>query len=106
MGRGETAVSEVAERRKTRRRSPRGNWLVVEMQDGKIRYCTWVRTWVGAQSSKRHKEKWLNQYAELRGVPQSRVGRVFILDIERMIAFSVTEGADEINDLYKLWEKS
>lgn len=33
------------------------------------------------------------------------IGRVFILDIERMLDFAVTEGADQINDLYKLWEK-
>jgi hypothetical protein len=31
--------------------------------------------------------------------------RVIVVDIERMVDFAVTEAADEINDLYKLFEK-
>lgn len=97
---------------KTKRRSPRGNWLVVKMRDGEISWCTWVRSWAGVQASKRHKEKLLEAYQQLENATaqhQKRraknIGRVFVLDIERMLDFAVTEGANEINDLHKLWEK-
>ena len=97
-----------------RKRSPQGNWLVVEMRDGKIHWCTWVRTWAGVQASRRNKEKYLDQIQNLENLRAGRshhakevrtVGRVFVLDIERMMDFAITEGANEINDLYKLWEK-
>lgn len=100
--------------KKATRRSPRGNWLVVEMHQGKIFWCTWVQTWAGVQASKRHKERYLAAYQDLENMRAVRshnakeartVGRVFVLDIERMLAFSITEGADEINDLHRLWEK-
>jgi hypothetical protein len=98
--------------KKRTRRSARGNWLVVEIVDGQIYWCTWVRTWAGAQASKRHKEKSVAHRQEFENrvaVHQKRnaktIGRVFILDIERMLDFAVTEGANQINDLYKLWEK-
>ena len=87
-------IGMIGTKKKTRRRSPRGNWLVVEFQDGKIQHCTWVHTWAGAQASKRHKEAWLKKWAKLKRLPIERVGRVMIL------------GANEINDLYKLWEMS
>lgn len=107
-------MSETAVKRKTRQ-SPRGNWLVVEMHQGKIVWCTWARTWAGVQASKRNKEKYLHEYQKLEELRAARshnakeakiVGRVFVLDIERMLDFAVTEGADQINDLYKLWERS
>lgn len=98
---------------KVRRKSPRGNWLVVKMRNGEISWCTWVRTWAGVQASKRNKEGYLAEAQKLENmVALSRkrsprtVGRVFILDIERMLDYAVTEGANEINDLHKLWEKS
>lgn len=97
---------------KTKRRSPRGNWLVVKMRDGKISWCTWVRTWAGVQASKRTKEEYLAASQAVENVRAQRqkrtpvnIGRVFVLDIERMLDFAVTEGANEINDLHKLWEK-
>ena len=99
--------------KKKRKRSPRGNWLVVKMAGGQIRWCTWVRTWAGVQASKRNKERYLEkaqQLENLRAVYEKRaarnIGRVFVLDIERMLDFSITEGANEINDLHKLWERS
>lgn len=85
------------------------------MRDGEIWFCTWVQTWAGVQASKRSKEKYLAEHQEFENQMAARgyykrelrtVGRVFVLDIERMLAFSITEGADEINDLYRLWEKS
>lgn len=81
---------------KKRRRSERGNWLVVTYVNGVIWWCKWVQTWAGVQMSKRN--------AERDGDPRWKV-RVFILDIERMMDFAVTEGANEINDLYRLFEK-
>jgi hypothetical protein len=98
---------------KVRHKSPRGNWLVVKMRKGKIEYCTWVRTWAGVQASKRNKEKSLEQWQELENriarnygkKEPNTMGRVFILDIERMLDYAVTEGANEINDLHKLWER-
>ena len=35
-----------------------------------------------------------------------RDGCVIVMDIERMADFAITEAADEIHDLYKLFEKS
>lgn len=97
-------MSQVATKKK-RKKSPRGNWLVVSYRNGKIWHCQWVQTWTGAQMSKRNAEKYIMGEAQLYRVEPSKVGRVLILDIERMMAFSITEAADEINDLYKLWEK-
>jgi hypothetical protein len=91
-----TAVIE-----KVKRRSPRGNWLVVTYRGGKISFCTWVQTWAGVQMSKRAAEKYL-----LGPSPSSKVGRVIVMDIERMADFAVTEAANEIHDLYRLFEKS
>jgi len=111
---GDAEVILPTQVRVKRKRSPRGNWLVVEMHQGQIFWCTWVQTWAGVQASKRNKEKYLELYQELenRRAAKSQhnqeartVGRVFVLDIERMLDFAVTEGADQINDLYKLWEK-
>lgn len=87
--------------KKEKRRSARGNWLVVTWLNGKIDYCRWVETWAGVQMSKRNAERSLECYA-LRGMK----GRVIVMDIERMADFAVTEGANEIHDLYRLFEKS
>lgn len=84
---------------KVRRRSQRGNWLVVSYRRGEIDWCTWVGTWAGVQASKRNAEKY---NFDGRG---NRIGRTIVMDIERMAAFAVTEGANEIHDLYKLFEK-
>ena len=85
---------------KERRRSARGNWLVVSYQGGKIRWCTWVQTWAGVQMSKRNAERYI------RFLRNGTVdGRVIVMDIERMADFAVTEAANEIHDLYKLFEK-
>lgn len=56
--------------------------------------------------SRRNAERWIEKFAKLWGIPKEKYGRVFVLDVERMMHFSITEAADEINDLYKLWEKS
>ncbi len=83
---------------KTRRKpSEQGNWLVVKMVNGRIQWCTWVRTWAGVQASKRSKQRGLNEL-DKRGCK----GRVFVLDIERMLDFAITEGANEISDLHRL----
>jgi hypothetical protein len=50
--------------------------------------------------SRRESDKTVEAY-KARG----RSGRVMVLDIERMVDFAVTEGANEITDLYKLFEK-
>lgn len=89
---------------KKRRSSPRGNWIVIRYRKGVIEYITWVRTWAGAQMSKRKKERYIRKNED--GTVNTKDGRVLILDVERMVDFAATEGADEINDLYKLWEKS
>lgn len=91
---------------KTRTPGPRGNWLVVSMRNGKIWHCSWTHTWSGANASRRNSEKYIDAEARLRGLPRERLGKVFILDIERMLDFAATEGADEINDLHRLWEIS
>ena len=81
-----------------RRRSERGNWLVVTYINGKIFWCKWVQTWAGVQMSKRNAEKeWLHMTHLSR--------RVMVLDIERMVDFAVTEGANEIHDLFELFKK-
>ena len=85
---------------KTKRRSERGNWLIVTYIAGRIFWCTWVQTWAGAQMSKRNAERTVDLY-KARG----RSGRVMVLDIERMVDYAVTEGANEISDLYKMLEK-
>ena len=82
---------------KKRRRSERGNWLVVTYIDGRIFWCKWVETWAGVQMSKRN--------AEQTVAFRKRKGRVIVMDIERMADFAVTEGANEIHDLYRLFEK-
>lgn len=64
--------------------------------------------------SKRNSEQYLSSEANLIAKRKNisvddakkQVGCVIVLDIERMAAFAATEGADEINDLYRLWEKS
>ena len=84
----------VTETRRKRRRSERGNWLVVTYVNGKIWWCKWIQTWAGVQASKRHADKdWPPQYRRT----------VVVLDIERMMDFAVTEGANEISDLYELY---
>lgn len=96
-----------------RARSPQGNWLVVKMREGKIQYCTWVRTWAGVQASRRNKEHSIKASQAIENLRATRdkrqprtIGRVFVLDIERMLDFAITEGGNEINDLHKLWERS
>lgn len=85
---------------KLKRRSPRGNWIVVRYRNHRIEWCTWVRTWAGAQMSKRNKERYIQTRSD-----GTKDGCVMIMDIARMADFAVTEAADEINDLYKLFEK-
>jgi hypothetical protein len=85
--------------RHTRKRSPRGNWLVVTYHNGEIFWVNWVQTWAGVQASKRHAENGIREYtATLKDFK----GRVLIVDIERMIDFAATEGANEIADLERL----
>lgn len=86
---------------KVRRCSPRGNWLVVTYLDNQIWWCTWVHTWAGVQASKRNAEKYVS--IDRNG---NRQGCVIVMDIERMADFAVTESANEIHDLYRLFEKS
>ena len=88
--------------KKKRRRSERGNWLVVTYVNGKIWWCRWVQTWAGVQASKRNSEA--NWAGRDWMKPPPRV-RVLVLDIERMVDFAVTEGANEIRDLFELWDK-
>jgi len=83
-----------------RKKSERGNWLVVSYREGQIWWCTWVGTWAGVQSSKRNAERYIP--VDKNGTKQ---GRVIVMDIERMADFAVTEAANEIHDLYKLFEK-
>jgi len=80
-------------KRHTRKRSERGNWLVVTYVQGKIWWATWIQTWAGVQASKRNSEK------EHPGC------RVMVLDIERMADFAVTEGANEIADLERMFNQ-
>jgi hypothetical protein len=83
-----------------RKKSERGNWLVVTYHKGKITFCTWVQTWAGVQMSKRNAER-NKEWYEAHGVPV----RVMVLDIERMVDYAVTEGYNEIVDLERLLEK-
>jgi hypothetical protein len=85
--------------RHTRKLSPRGNWLVVTYHEGEIHFATWVQTWAGVQASKRNAEKSIAEYAKTY---KGFSGRVLIVDIERMIDFAVTEGANEMADLERL----
>lgn len=85
---------------KKKRRSERGNWLIVTYIDGRIYWCKWVQTWAGVGMSRRESDKTVEAYKAI-----GRSGRVMVLDIERMVDFAVTEGANEITDLYKLFEK-
>jgi hypothetical protein len=87
-----------------RKRSPQGNWIVVEYRHGEIFYVSWVHSWAGAQASKRNKMRYIKAQAEMMRVPPERVGRVLILDIYRMMDFAVTEAANDINELHRLWE--
>jgi hypothetical protein len=82
------------------KRSERGNWLVVTYINGQIFWCRWVQTWAGVQMSKRRAQQTVDAYGLLK-----RKGRVIVMDIERMADFAVTEGANEIHDLYRLFEK-
>lgn len=86
---------------KKRRRSERGNWIVVSFREGEIQWVKWVRTWAGVQMSKRNSEKLNGARDELFKTKS----RVLVMDIERMVDFATTEGANEIHDLYKLFEK-
>jgi hypothetical protein len=85
--------------RRTRKLSPRGNWLVVTYHNGQIHYATWIQTWAGVQASKRNAERYIVEYAK---VYKDFKGRVIVVDIERMIDFAATEGADQIADLERL----
>ena len=85
--------------RRTRKRSPRGNWIVVTYHEGEIHWATWVQTWAGVQASKRNAE---NSIEEYKKICKGFNGRVLIVDIERMIDFAVTEGANEMADLERL----
>lgn len=85
--------------RRTRKLSPRGNWLVVTYHEGEIHWAQWVTTWAGVQASKRNSEKSIAEYQKCY---KGFKGRVLIVDIERMIDFAVTEGANEISDLERL----
>ena len=85
--------------RRTRKLSPRGNWLVVTYHEREIHFCTWVQTWAGVQASKRNSEKSIEEYKKIY---KGFNGRVLIVDIERMIDFAVTEGANEMEDLEHL----
>jgi hypothetical protein len=87
--------------RRTRKRSQRGNWLVVSYLNGKIHWCKWIQTWTGVQASRRNAEKDLQEYERAFKKKWS----VIVLDIERMVDFSVTEGADQISDLERLFKK-
>lgn len=85
--------------RRTRKLSARGNWLIVTYHEGEINFAQWVTTWAGAQASKRNSEKSIEMYLKnYKGF----AGRVLIVDIERMIDFAVTEGANEMADLERL----
>lgn len=53
--------------------------------------------------SKRNAERYIPRLKD--GTIDSKRGRVIVMDIERMAAFAVTEAANEIHDLYKLFEK-
>lgn len=83
----------------TRKRSPRGNWLVVTYHEGEIHYCAWIQTWAGVQASKRNAEKSIEEYKKIY---KGFNGHVLIVDVERMIDFAVTEGANEMEDLERL----
>ena len=85
--------------RHTRKRSPRGNWLVVTYHNGEIHFATWIKTWAGVQACKRNADKSIAEYAKIY---KNFKGRVVIMDIERMIDFAATEGANEIADLERL----
>lgn len=85
---------------KKKRRSQRGNWLVVSYHKGEIHFCRWVSTWAGVQMSKANAERYIRSDRE-----GNKLGRVIVMDIERMADFAATEGATEIHDLYKLFEK-
>lgn len=93
-------MSDVALKPRVKRRSPRGNWVVVTYRDGEIWWCTWIQTWAGVQASKRNAEKYIGTRKD-----GTKDGRVIVMDIERMADFAVTEVANEIHDLYKLFEK-
>jgi len=91
----------VAAKTRKKRRSERGNWLIVSYRDQRIVFCRWVRTWAGVQMSKRNAERYIlpPQFGKATS------GRVIVMDIERMAAFAITEAANEIHDLYRLFEK-
>jgi hypothetical protein len=77
-------------------RSERGHWLIVTYVNGKIHWCNWVQTWAGVQMSRNAKEKnW----------PEGYKVRTYVLDIERMMDFAITEAANEIFDLQELFQK-
>lgn len=97
---GSAAVTIKRVMRRTRKRSPRGNWLVVSYRDGEIHWCTWVQTWAGVQASRRNSERTLREYEKTFGMKW----RVIVIDIERVIDLGATEGANEIADLKRLYE--
>ena len=100
-GLGKTGLVVKNTVRQTRKLSPRGNWLVITYHNNEIFWATWITTWAGVQASKRNAEKDFPSYKER--YPGFR-GRVIIVDIERMIDFAATMGANEISDLERLLE--
>jgi len=89
-------MAEVAVRKK-KRRSERGNWLVVTLVDEKIWWCTWVQTWAGVQMSRRNAERERWQFGKLNV-------RVMVLDIERMAGMCEIDVANETLELERLLE--
>lgn len=78
--------------RKKRRRSKRGNWLVVSYFNDRISWCRWVRTWAGVQMSKRNAER----YVRLgRNREEDTRARVIVLDIEKLSRFAVVNASGE-----------
>ena len=99
-GVGSTGKIEVKQTiRRTNKRSPRGNWLVITYHYGEIFWAKWIQTWAGVQASKRNAEKYIRESSEAR---KDFKGRVIVVDIERMVDFAATEGANEMEDLERL----
>ena len=86
-------------KRRTRKLSTRGNWLVVSYRNGDIDWCRWVQTWAGVQASRRNAERSLREYEKTFGDKW----RVIVIDIERVVDLGATEGANEISDLERLY---
>jgi hypothetical protein len=94
---GNLAVQTI--KRRTRKLSPRGNWIVIVYHNGEIFWAKWIQTWAGVQASKRNPERYIEQASKTY---KDFKGRVIVLDIERMVDFAATEGANEIADLERL----